>query len=516
MSELTDLPGYRVDVEGDVFEEEPEEEIVDAGELDFSREIKPFVNSVTAFIDKERWLQASHEERLVEASKIFEVYFHFFEEESREAYRWISRDLTVANRFVNFAMWHDEHEATSGELRDLFFDSLVKRFGKRVKDSGWWEGTTIGVDLHSTIKGYWELDNPGSFCESQVKTMRWLMENGKFLDRLIERMDDEKMGFLIRTVGFINVAEEIRSKWQETGDKKYLEALRRVLGYEEIEDHYRKMGQLKDGEKLPMPSGLADVYKNVDFENYPPSIDEETRGMADFEKKLVEQGIQKDDRICVVGSGTGWEVDWLNRNGYINVLGVEIDEINIQKAKDVYPNAKFVHGSVENLQKVLYGPGGGYFQAVLMRGRTMTHLNHSLMQEAINQLSMVMDEKRGRFFVDLPDTSVLGGVYEEYLELQRQSLKKFGFSDKELRNINFIVDGPAARGRNEFWSKWLYTRFVPSEKWVVKQFWGQHFQKVDKYVEPIGNGTGYDKNINLVFEIRPYIFEEVEDDESDG
>lgn len=419
----------------------------------------------------------------------------------------------ATNSMIQLAVY-DSDSDFDREISGMFFDKFYLRFGERIKEAEWLKGVTVDTDMAQSVWFYWEKHNEGigDFNFRQIREMTDLFWGGYALDNLVRNQEDqlwnEKMGIMIRLFGYIKLSETLRSNWSglvegkygATSDlvAKYESALRSVLPYEEMERHYREMGVLSEGEKLPIPHNLSDVYKNIDFEKYPPSLEQERRGLGEVESNLIESGLVKTDRICVLGSGTGWEVVWFKKKGWTNVVGVEIDPKNIETAVTSYPDGSFVKGSAFELADI-FSKNEESFKAVIARGRTATHFDSKELREVVSQVASVLDPK-GIFYLDYPDTTVQGGVYEEYLKPLKDNLKRFRFSDRELEKINFIFDGPAARDKSSFWSKWLYTRFVPDREWIEKQFRGQHLKLLKQYSEMIGNGTG-DQNINFIFRL---------------
>lgn len=466
---------------------------------------KVFRDSVRDLVSNEKWGALTVDERKVISLDLYKEYFEVFDSEMANLKDYdLSDDLLKADIALDVLLTRDEGEENAGYLKDIFLTAFVDRYGEKIRKSKWLTGTTVEVyhgnpDRVSEDESVFE-----HFSVGQIKVINRVFHAGQIWERLCDRRDDvrwhEKMGIVMRITGYLHLVELVRQNWDWTGDEKYREILRELMNYDGLEDHYREHGIIGVDEKLPIPTNLGEVYKNINFEEYPPSFDEEAKGMIELEKQLVENKISKDDRICVLGSGTGWEVNWLSERGYTNVLGVEIDDVNVNKARKTYPNLKFVQGDVTKLFQVLREMGWGEnVHAAIMRGRTITHLDPGAVMDAIYQFSIVADRSKSCFFLDKPDETVKGGVYDEYLSILKQGLVRFGLSQEEMQEINFIVDGPASRGNIPFWSKWLYTRFLPSTRWLSDQFLGRNFNFAGESRELIGNGTGVDQNVNLVF-----------------
>lgn len=485
--------------------------VIDQPDIDDANEdeekIEDFCERANSLFHLKEWKNTTTEELKGKSLALFDEYLDLLEGAGRD-------DVSLegaTNSMIQLAVY-DADGDFNREISGLLFDKFCQRFGKRIKDAKWLKGVTVDADMAQSVWFYWEKQNEGvgDFNPRQVREMTDLFWGGYALDNLVRNHEDplwnEKMGIMIRLFGYVKLTETLRSNWAGLVEgkygatpelvSKYESALRDVLPYKEMEKYYQEMGVLSEGEKLPIPHNLSEVYENIEFENYPPSLEQERKGLGEVETNLIECGLVKTDRICILGSGTGWEVKWLKKRGWTNVVGVEIDPKNIETAVTSYPDGSFVKGSAFELADI-FSKNEEIFKAVIARGRTATHFDKAELREVINQVASVLDDG-GIFCLDYPDVAVRGGVYEEYFKPLRDSLKKFGFSDSELEKINFIFDGPAARGMAPFWSKWLYTRFVPDPGWVEKQFRGQHLKLLKRYSEPIGNGTN-DENINFIF-----------------
>ncbi|HLE50268.1 MAG TPA: methyltransferase domain-containing protein [Patescibacteria group bacterium] len=308
---------------------------------------------------------------------------------------------------------------------------------------------------------------------------------------------NEKVGMLIKALGMPALADRLRfllgyGKVGSSEGKNLEFLLRDILGYPELEKYYLDKGVIKEGERLPLPLSLSEVYENYDFSRYPVSLETERFRMKNLMKIFAKIGIGKEAKICDAGCGTGWLTGELLEADFTKVTGFDIDQVNLKKAKELYPGANFVQGDIDELGELFRDQKP---EVVLMLGRTGTHaedwseLNDQMM--AINESL----EMGGILIMDWPNPQAKGGIYEEYATTIRRAYRRHGFSEEELDDLAVVVDGPATMTEK---SKQVYNRLVPKIGRLKERLRSWGFLLELEEVEELPNGTGKDENVVLV------------------
>lgn len=359
------------------------------------------------------------------------------------------------------------------------------------------------INYANKLRPRW--DNLGfakGLSETERMTMMFLYEPvdspDVYLDALSESIDDPefslKVGMMIKAVGMPAMADRLRFRLsgsdlsQERRFRlEYL--LRDILGYPELEELYKRKGFLKDHEHLPLALNLADVYKNYDFSNYRVSQETDKFRLQTLERIFKRFEVEKGSRGCDIGCGTGWLTNELAAAGY-NMLGIDIDPVNLEKARKQYLGVSFEEINISEL-----GAGMELFDWAVELGRTATHAEDweklRVQMCSINETLVT----NGLLIVDWPDPQAIGGLYEEQTNCVRDAYRRHGFTDDELDGLDVLVDGPATVDDR---SLFVYNRLVPKIKDIRMRALGWGFNVVMEVAEELPNGTGRDRNIILV------------------
>lgn len=70
-------------------------------------------------------------------------------------------------------------------------------------------------------------------------------------------------------------------------------------------------------------------------------------------KEILEKlsTFKKDETMLVPGCGTGESIEILRKMGFQEIIGTDISDIAVQKAKEIFPNIKFENTPTEELHK---------------------------------------------------------------------------------------------------------------------------------------------------------------------
>jgi len=268
-----------------------------------------------------------------------------------------------------------------------------------------------------------------------------------------------------------------------------INGIRDLLKDEELDDEERQyftsmarsILNLDDDSEVHLD--LGSVYRSINFDNY--SISAETRKFrVDFLDEWFDKlGLEKSDSILDLGSGTGWLVGDLTRLGYDNVSGFDASEDNLKVAREKYGD-KFVKGDWEKLSS--------YFdknhKVIMSLGRSLPHTeNQRTFINVISQVEKTLDND-GVFIFDMPDPEIDGSEYKKKVQEYKDSLRKFGVEEVDLRNADLIIDSPD--GLN------FYNRYVPTETKIRRMLSDRQLEVIDLVRE---NLPGYEKDINMVF-----------------
>ncbi len=398
--------------------------------------------------------------------------------------------LFECDRYINEIVSLIDRETVVGrEMASDLFDFIYEQYGEKVRPR--WDN--LGFARGSS--------------EPERVAMMFMLEPGQedlYLRVLAENRDDEKwnekVGMLIKARGMPALADRLRfllgyGAVRDEAERAGLEfVLRDILGYPELEEYYRAKGELASGEHLPLPLSLSEVYENYDFGRYPVSLETEKFRMKNLVAVFKRFGIGKEARICDAGCGTGWLTGELAEAGFTSVSGVEIDPVNLARAKELYPKVEFIQGAIEEMEILFKSEK---MDVVLELGRTGTHAEDwdGLRRQMVSINEAL--EMGGYLVMDWPNPKAKGGIYEEYTDCVRKAYERHGFTDREMEGLEVVVDGPATASQK---CREVYNRLAPDVlqdgfKWRMRSF---GFEVMYQEVEELPNGTGKDENVVMV------------------
>lgn len=232
----------------------------------------------------------------------------------------------------------------------------------------------------------------------------------------------------------------------------------------------------------PVHTNLSDLYAAIKFEEYQvgKSMQSEitNTAIALLEKYHVSHG----DSVLELGSGTGWLTNELRKIG-IDAHGIDASERNVAVSQEMF-GGYFEVGNWEHINVA-----GSSQKAVLSLGRSLPHTEEEdTFYNVLAQVSKVL-AYYGVFVFDMPDSTQ--GGYWENVQRYRAVLRKFGFTEAELKNQWIIVDSPDGQH--------FYNRFVPPLKRIRAMLNNMAFAVREVILQDIPNDKG-DKNIAFVAE----------------
>lgn len=397
--------------------------------------------------------------------------------------------LFTCGRYINAVVGLIEKDTEVGKrMASDLLDFVFKEYGEKVRPRWINEGFALGTSEHERVAMMFILE---------------LKQEDVYLKTLAENKDDPeynlKVGMLLKARGMPALANRLRfllGYGTVSADERVgLEfLLRDILGYPELEEYYRQKKVIIEGEHLPLSLSLSEVYGNYDFSRYPVSLKTEEFRMRNLMKLFEQLEVEKGDRICDAGCGTGWLTGELVEAGFSNVTGFDVDPVNLSKAENLNPEVSFFQCEIEEMDLVI---GKDKLDVVLLLGRTGTHAED---WDGLDTQMMSVNgtlEMGGCLVIDWPNPDVMGGVYEEYKNCIEQAYRRHGFSNEEMEGLDVVVDGPATATEK---SKQVYNRLVPH----LEQFrarvrrWG--FELVSEIKEELPNGTGKDENVVMVLQ----------------
>ena len=287
--------------------------------------------------------------------------------------------------------------------------------------------------------------------------------------------DDEKvkkiLGMFVDVCDFPRIINSVRSYIIKTGDKK-VKRIGKLL-----------LGRNPEDDSIPFHKLLEEVYRSIDFENYAPNLE-----VNEFELNAIDQLLQQEGlgegAILDLACGTGRIANGLAMKGYNHIIGVDISDDNLRKAKDSDSTRKvdYRNADIKNLEL-----DDDSIDAVIFIGRSSTHAeSEKVFRDWLGEIKRVL-KPNGIVLVDFPDRNK-GEIYKsrkDYIHL----LQKLGIpiSAKEgSKAYNYLVDSPD--GRN------LYNRWIPPVNLIKRIFESQGFD-IEVYLRRrIANKKG-DENI---------------------
>lgn len=252
-------------------------------------------------------------------------------------------------------------------------------------------------------------------------------------------------GFILENYGW---ARELNTLREMMGDeslnederKDIEELLRQMLGLSEEDTVYRS---------------LSELYSTLSFEKYPVSEFTKPQRLKFLEKLAGEIGVEQDDQVLDVATGTGWLVGLMRSELKLrNVWGVDVDVAHVSKARDEFGDY-FAASSWRNLPF-----STEQFYLVTCLGRSLPHCEEERQfRGAIREMARTVI-KDGYLVFDMPDSSL--GSYREALEKNRKIMMRMGCT-QELADQTFtIVDGPKGE-TNHF-----YNRYAPPRAELIR------------------------------------------------
>jgi ubiquinone/menaquinone biosynthesis C-methylase UbiE len=235
-------------------------------------------------------------------------------------------------------------------------------------------------------------------------------------------------------------------------------------------------------ERMMIHLNLNSVYKIVDFDNYPISL--ETRKFRkDFLVKMFDKlGVKSDKKILDLGCGTGWLIGDLMDAHFSNVKGFDKSEKNLEIARQKYGD-NFVEGDWERLSGLV-----DQQKAIVSLGRTLPHVESDFGFDNVLENVYYALDNNGYFIFDMPDPTVEESEYKKEVSRYRDVLKKFGCESVDIDNVFCIVDSPD--GEN------FYNRYVPPKETILEKLEMFDFEVLEVINEKI---PGYIHDRNMVF-----------------
>lgn len=115
-------------------------------------------------------------------------------------------------------------------------------------------------------------------------------------------------------------------------------------------------------------------------------------------------GVERNNGIIDLGSGTGWLVGDLTGLGYTDVVGFDASEDNLKVAREKYGD-RFVRGDWEKLSEYFIK---GEHKVIMSLGRSLPHTEkREVFSNVLYQVSETLDDS-GVFIFDMPDPEIEG------------------------------------------------------------------------------------------------------------
>lgn len=281
-------------------------------------------------------------------------------------------------------------------------------------------------------------------------------------------------GLLLRSStvsGELNILRGLLTQEMSAEEHQGIEnQIRRILGFWGVDVK----------QEVPVYAALDQLYKAIKFEEYSVSHSTESTREAMLLDTFNQLGIQGNDAILDLGSGTGWLTALMRKHGYAQAYGLDYSTRNVQVATesfgDFYDQGNWydLKSELEKSDKLPHK-----CKLIMSLGRSLPHTENQpnfekVMHEACDSL-----EDGGYFIFDMPNPEV--GSYRENVMKYRDVIRGFGFTDQELEKIWMVVDSPD--GNN------FYNRFVPPEKLIRDILRNQGFELVPVRITASGEIT---------------------------
>lgn len=315
-----------------------------------------------------------------------------------------------------------------------------------------------------------------TYVDEIVTALATSSKNLWLVKYLADCRDDEKvkkmLGIFVDECGFPRIINSIRSYIIKTGDKK-AERIGRFL-----------LGKNPNDDSFPFHKLLRELYESIDFENYAPNLE-----VNEFELNMVDQLLKKEGLsngvVLDLACGTGRIANGLALKGYDHIIGIDISDENLQKAKASDSTKKVDYRNADIIDLKL---DDASVDAAIFIGRSSTHAeNEEVFCYWLKQIKRVL-KPNGIILIDFPNANK-GGIYKSHEDYVR-ILQNLGLpiSVKEgLRTYDYLADSPDRKN--------LYNRWIPKINLIKRIFKGMHGFDIEIYARRhIANAKG-DENV---------------------
>ncbi len=382
------------------------------------------------------------------------------------------------------------HQIDLLDVSGLEFDSEFCSFVDQAQNRSELVGLIIDYLYDNAEQFHYKLPyESGAWIETRVDELVFAIDSKRLwkdMPEYLERQtNDDKvkklLGIWIDQDTYPSVINRFRT-YLESNPSENLERTGRML-----------LGENPDDKSIKFHTRLEEIYKLVDFENYPPNIT-----ATEHEIEMLLGLLRNGDVVMEKGCGTGRISNALAKKAKENGLRIKIiafdsSEVNIIKARnmDETGEIQFFQGNWNSipLQKESV-------DLIIDLGRNNTHVEHQkALEKSLEDPSRVL-KNGGKIVVDWPDPNK--GEYLEnrirYLHiLQNLYVPVEPGNPEQLKMVSYVIDGPDKEG--EKYGN-LYNRYVPQIGTIEKTYNIQGFDIKEVGRQPIAD---WENSENIYF-----------------
>jgi len=169
---------------------------------------------------------------------------------------------------------------------------------------------------------------------------------------------------------------------------------------------------------------------------------------SEMNNKFLTQFVDRDSKILEVGCNVGNQLRLLQRMGYTNLYGIELQDYAVEKAKELTKGINIIKGNADDIPFK-----GGYFDLVFTSG-VLIHINPENIKKVLEEIfrcsnkyifgfeyySDNYEEINYRGNDDLLWKTDFSKLYLKYIpNLKIEKYKKFKYIDNNNEDLMFLL-----------------------------------------------------------------------------